>query len=160
MFKTANNDSISRPNSRPKLPFPGNGKGKFKMPREGKGREIWGMYSRESRETGIPAHPCLTLIHHPHTQALIQHVHIGPKLKHYWKVNRRLLLVCCNSLCNTLTTAIVQRVILHITHKYHLPHEQTSKPSSDSTLVPLSHMSPPTDSPVDQTIKSEDVLAW
>ena len=57
MFKTANNDSISRPNSRPKLPFPGNGKGKFKMPQEGKGREIWGMYSRESRETGIPAHP-------------------------------------------------------------------------------------------------------
>ena len=37
MFKTANNDSISRPNSRPKLPFPGNGKGKFKMLREGKG---------------------------------------------------------------------------------------------------------------------------
>ena len=58
MFKTANNDSISRPNSRPKLPFPGNGNGKFKMPREGKGREIWGLYSRESRETGIPAHPC------------------------------------------------------------------------------------------------------
>ena len=58
MFKTANNDSISRPNSRPKLPFPGDGKGKFKMPREGKGREIWGLYSRESRETGIPAHPC------------------------------------------------------------------------------------------------------
>ena len=58
MFKTANNDSISRPNSRPKLPFPGNGKGKFKMPREGKGREIWGLYSRESQETGIPAHPC------------------------------------------------------------------------------------------------------
>ena len=58
MFKTANNDGISRPNSRPKLPFPGNGKGKFKMPWEGKGREIWGMYSRESRETGIPAHPC------------------------------------------------------------------------------------------------------
>ena len=53
-----NNDSISRPNSRPKLPFPGNGKGKFKMPREGKGRETWGLYSRESRETGIPAHPC------------------------------------------------------------------------------------------------------
>ena len=24
----------------------------------GKGTEIWGMYSRESRETGIPAHPC------------------------------------------------------------------------------------------------------
>ena len=39
MFKTAKNDSISRPNSRPKLPFPGNGKGKFKMPREGKGRD-------------------------------------------------------------------------------------------------------------------------
>ena len=58
MFKTANNDSISRPNSRPKLPFPGNGKGKFKMPREGKGQEIWGLYSRESRETGIPAQPC------------------------------------------------------------------------------------------------------
>ena len=57
MFKTANNDSISRPNSRPKLPFPGNGKGKFKMPREGKAREIWGLYSRESRETGIPVHP-------------------------------------------------------------------------------------------------------
>ena len=34
MFKTANDDSISRPNSRPKLPFPGNGKGKFEMPRE------------------------------------------------------------------------------------------------------------------------------
>ena len=44
--KTANNDSISRPNSRQKLPFPGNGKG----------REIWGLFSRESRETGIPAH--------------------------------------------------------------------------------------------------------
>ena len=57
--KTANNDSISRLNSRPKLPFPGNGKGNYKMPREGKGREIWGLYSRESRETGIPAHPCL-----------------------------------------------------------------------------------------------------
>ena len=28
MFKTANNDGISRPNSRPKLPFPGNGKGR------------------------------------------------------------------------------------------------------------------------------------
>ena len=40
MFKTANNDSISRHNSRPKLPFPGNGKGKIKMPREGKGQEI------------------------------------------------------------------------------------------------------------------------
>ena len=38
--KTANNDSISRSNSRPKLPFPGNGKGNYKMPREGKGREI------------------------------------------------------------------------------------------------------------------------
>ena len=35
--KTANNDSISRPNSRPKLPFPGNGKGNYKMPWEGKG---------------------------------------------------------------------------------------------------------------------------
>ena len=61
MSTLANNDSISRPNSRPKLPFPGNGKGKFKMPREGKGREIWGMHSRESRETGIPAHPWLPL---------------------------------------------------------------------------------------------------
>ena len=59
MFKTANTDNISRPNSRPKLHFPGNGKGKLKMPREGKGREIWGLYSRESRETGIPAHPWL-----------------------------------------------------------------------------------------------------
>ena len=38
--KTANNDGISRLNSRPKLPFPGNGKGNYKMPREGKGREI------------------------------------------------------------------------------------------------------------------------
>ena len=57
--KTANNDSISRPNSRPKLPFPGNGKGNYKMPREGKGREIWGLYSWESRETGIPARPWL-----------------------------------------------------------------------------------------------------
>ena len=56
--KTANDDSISRLNSRPKIPFPGNGKGNYKMPREGKGREIWGLYSRESRETGIPAHPC------------------------------------------------------------------------------------------------------
>ena len=55
--KTANNDSISRLNSRPKLPFPGNGKGNYKMPREGKGREIWGLYTRESWEMGIPAHP-------------------------------------------------------------------------------------------------------
>ena len=38
MFKTADDDNISRPNSRPKLPFPGNGKGKIKMPREGKGK--------------------------------------------------------------------------------------------------------------------------
>ena len=58
--KTAN-DNISRPNSRQKLPFPGNGKGNYKMPREGKGGEIWGLYSRESRETGIPAHPCLII---------------------------------------------------------------------------------------------------
>ena len=58
IHKTENNDGISRLNSRPKLPFPGNGKGNYKMPREGKGREIWGLYSRESRETGIPAHPC------------------------------------------------------------------------------------------------------
>ena len=35
IHKTANNDSISRLNSRQKLPFPGNGKGKNKMPREG-----------------------------------------------------------------------------------------------------------------------------
>ena len=35
--QTANNDSISRLNSRPKIPFPGNGKGNYKMPREGKG---------------------------------------------------------------------------------------------------------------------------
>ena len=27
-----------------------------------KGREIWGLYSRESRETGIPAHPCVAVI--------------------------------------------------------------------------------------------------
>ena len=56
MFKTANNDSISCPNSRKKLPFPGNGKGNYQMPLEGK--KIWGLYSRKSRETGIPAHPC------------------------------------------------------------------------------------------------------
>ena len=37
MFKTANNDNISHPNSRPKLPFPGNGKGNLKLPWEGKG---------------------------------------------------------------------------------------------------------------------------
>ena len=37
MFKTANNDSISRPNSRPKLPFPGNGKGNLRCQWEGKG---------------------------------------------------------------------------------------------------------------------------
>ena len=30
----------------PKFPFPGTG------------REIWGLYYRESRKTGIPAHPC------------------------------------------------------------------------------------------------------
>ena len=36
MFKTANNDNISRPNSRPKLPFPGNGKGNLKLLWEGK----------------------------------------------------------------------------------------------------------------------------
>ena len=52
MFKTANIDSIFRP----KLPFPGNGKGNLKC--HGKGREIWGLFSRESREMGIFAHPC------------------------------------------------------------------------------------------------------
>ena len=31
------------------------------MPREGSGREILGLYSRESRETGIPAHPWFSL---------------------------------------------------------------------------------------------------
>ena len=36
IHKTANTDSISRLNSRPKLPFPGNGKGNYKIPREGK----------------------------------------------------------------------------------------------------------------------------
>ena len=38
-----NKYGISRLNSRPKLPFPGNGKGNYKMPREGKGklRESW-----------------------------------------------------------------------------------------------------------------------
>ena len=36
MLKTANNDSISRPNSRPKLLFPGKGKGNYIMPQEGK----------------------------------------------------------------------------------------------------------------------------
>ena len=56
MFKTANNDSISHPNFRPKPPFPGNGKWNLKC--QGKGREIWSLYSRESQETGIPAHPC------------------------------------------------------------------------------------------------------
>ena len=35
--KTANSDSISRLNSRPKLSFAGNGKGNYTMPREGKG---------------------------------------------------------------------------------------------------------------------------
>ena len=35
--QTANNDSISRLNSRPKIPFPGNGKGNYKISREGKG---------------------------------------------------------------------------------------------------------------------------
>ena len=35
--KTANFDIISRLNTQPKLPFPGNGKGNYKMPREGKG---------------------------------------------------------------------------------------------------------------------------
>ena len=53
--KTANNDSISRPNSRPKLPFPGNGKRNYKMPREGK---FEACITRKSRETRIPAHPC------------------------------------------------------------------------------------------------------
>ena len=57
ILKIASNDSISRPNSRPKLLFPENGKGNYKMPREWKGKEIWGLYSQESRETGIPAHP-------------------------------------------------------------------------------------------------------
>ena len=37
--KTANNDSISRPNSRPKLPFPG--KGNYKMPRKGNLRLVF-----------------------------------------------------------------------------------------------------------------------
>ena len=68
--QTANKDSISRLNSRPKLPFPGNGKGNYKMPQEGKGGEIWGLYSRESRETGIPAHPCYS--HLRRSSTLIQ----------------------------------------------------------------------------------------
>ena len=38
--------------------FPGTGREITKC--HGKGREIWGLYSRESRETGIPAHPCCT----------------------------------------------------------------------------------------------------
>ena len=37
MFKTANNDGISRPNSRPKLPFPGTGRENLKC--HGKGRD-------------------------------------------------------------------------------------------------------------------------
>ena len=48
--KTANNDSISRLNSRPKLPFPGNGNGNLKCHGKGNLRLV-------SRETGIPAHP-------------------------------------------------------------------------------------------------------
>ena len=28
----------------------------------GKGREIWGWYSRELRETGIPAHPWMMMM--------------------------------------------------------------------------------------------------
>ena len=40
----------------PRLHFPGNGKGNLKC--HGKGREIWGLFSRESREMGIFAHPC------------------------------------------------------------------------------------------------------
>ena len=59
MFKTAKNDSISRPNSQNFL-FPGTGRENLKC--HGKGREIWGLYSRESRETGIPTHPCLVWI--------------------------------------------------------------------------------------------------
>ena len=51
--KTANNDSISRLNSRSKLPFPGNGK-----LLNATGGEISCLHSRESRETGISAHPC------------------------------------------------------------------------------------------------------
>ena len=66
MFKTANNDGISRPNSRPKLPFPRNGKGNLNAV----GREIWGMYSRESQETGIPAHPCRERDRVPSKQAM------------------------------------------------------------------------------------------
>ena len=37
--------------------FPFYGKGTRIRKCDGKGREIWGLYSRESRETGIPAHP-------------------------------------------------------------------------------------------------------
>ena len=44
------------------------------IPGNGKGREIWGLYSRESRETEIPAHPFHDLarfgielcVHHAH----------------------------------------------------------------------------------------------
>ena len=35
--------------------FPGTGREITKC--HGKGRKIWGLYSQESRETGIPAHP-------------------------------------------------------------------------------------------------------
>ena len=51
--KTANNDSISRLNSRSKLPFPGNGK-----LLNATGGEISCLHSWESRETVISAHPC------------------------------------------------------------------------------------------------------
>ena len=39
------------------IAFPGQN---FLFP--GSGREIWGLYFRESRETGIPAHPCQAVI--------------------------------------------------------------------------------------------------
>ena len=50
--QTANNDSISRPNSRPKLTFSKNGKGCYKMP-----REIWGLFFPGITENGNSRSP-------------------------------------------------------------------------------------------------------
>ena len=54
---------------------------KFKMPmvREGKGREIWGLYSRE---TGIPAHPCNQQI------PIIWYLGIGRIIVYYVEVEK------------------------------------------------------------------------
>ena len=55
------------------------------MPREAKGREIWGLYYRESRETGISAHPCfIQLEEYPSLLPVVWRGEVFFHVKNYW----------------------------------------------------------------------------